>query len=314
MNKNEKFKMNRDKLEKIVQEYQQKLEKFKDTPEEEMLTNEYIDKIIHIWGNDNLLKAIDLEALKHYASNMLNKEKIHYNYEDIQTLDMIEGLSNKEVVGDWQHFWTIKSEFIFELPQEQQEKIAENFAVGNNSAKECLVELWKKHIKTTGTDVIRSESPGSTNNITISTSQEKMPILIESLAKNLQSKDTFFGIYSYNEQNEGIIIMHSMNDDFFDNIQAAVQYLYKENLYDDSLKEKKNNYWRKIKEEASKYGVDVIHYLNINNVDKYIERKKEYIYVIQKSSKLSHQQTIGIMNRIKNIPRNLFQMVSDFMR
>ena len=314
MNKNEKFKIDRDKLEKIVQEYQQKLIKFKNMPEEELLTNEYINKIIHIWGNENLLKAIDLDVLKYYASNMLNKEKIHYYYEDLQTLDMIEGLSNKEVVGDWQHFWTIKSEFIFELPQEQQEKIAENFAVGNSSAQKCLVELWKKHIKTTGTDVIRAESPGSTNNITISTSKEKMPILIESLAKNLQSKDTFLGIYSCNKQNREKIIMHSMNDDFFDNVQAAVQKLNKEELYDDSIKVKKDNYWSKAKDEASKYGVDVIHYLDVNNIDKYIERKKEQIYLTQKSSNLSRQQTIGIMNRIKNIPRNLFQSVSDFMR
>ncbi len=118
MNKEEKFIIDRNKLNGIVQEFQQKLVEVKGTQKEEALISKYTSKIMYVLGNENLQKAIDTNVLFHYINNILNKQKIHDWYNDEETLKMLEGLSNKQVVGDWQRFLTIKSDFIFELPLE----------------------------------------------------------------------------------------------------------------------------------------------------------------------------------------------------
>ena len=141
MNNENKFKIDRNKIDEIVQEYNDNLNKNESSHEDDAILSQYIDRIIHVLGNDNLIKAIDIDVLEYYVKGILHGEKIHYFYENDETYAMLEGLSNKEIVGDWQHFLTVNSEYIFELPQEQQEKFAQNFSIGNASAKECLVEF-----------------------------------------------------------------------------------------------------------------------------------------------------------------------------
>ncbi len=310
MNEEEKFTIDRNKLNEIVQEFQQKLVEVKGTPEEEKLISKYTNKIVDILGNENLHRAIDINVLFHYINNILNKQKIHDCYNDEETLKMLEGLSNKQIVGDWQYFLTIKSDFIFKLPQEQQEKIAENFAIGNNSAKQCLVELWKNHIKTNGTDVIRPDAQGSTNCITISSSIEKMSNYVEVLAKNLPDKDMFLFTYPNEKSESGIISIHSFDSNVFDYIRGSAQYLGKEKVQENKLED---SYWKRIEKYASIHNVTIMEYLNIKNMNKFDERRKEENYITQKSSELSQQQIHGIMDRIKKVQRNLFKSVSAFM-
>ena len=313
MNEEEKFTIDRNKLNEVVQEFQQKLVEVKGTPEEETLISKYTNKIMSVLGNENLQRAIDTSVLFHYINKILNKQKIHDWYNDEETLKMLEGLSNKQVVGDWQCFLTIKSDFIFDLPKEQQEKIAENFAIGNNSAKQCLIELWKNHIETNGTDVIRPEVQGSTNCITISASIEKIPSYVEVLAKNLPNKDMFLLTYPNEKSKSGIISIYSSDSNVFDYICGSAQYLGKERLKEDQLEEVENSYWKNVQKCSSLHNVIPIQYLDARNVYKFAERTKEYKQVIQKSSRLSRQQNHGIMDRIKKVQRDLFQSISTFM-
>ena len=257
MNDERKFIIDRNKLNEIVQEFQHKLVEVKGKSEEEKLISKYTNKVVDILGNENLHRAIDINVLFHYINNILNKQKIHDCYNDEETLKMLEGLSNKQIVGDWQYFLTIKSDFIFELPQEQQEKIAENFAIGNNSAKQCLVELWKNHIKTNGTDVIRPDVQGSTNCITISSSIEKMSNYVEVLAKNLPNKDMFLFTYPNEKSKSGIISIHSFDSNVFDYIRGSAQYLGKEKVQENKLED---SYWKRIEKYASMHNVTIMEY------------------------------------------------------
>ena len=315
MNEEEKFTIDRNKLNEIVQEFQQKLVEVKGTPEEEKLISKYTNKIWQVLGNENFQRAVgSVEDLEYFIHNILNRNKIHKDYSDSDTLKMLEGLSNKQVVGDWQCFLTIKSDFIFELPQEQQEKIAENFAIGNSSAKECLIELWKNHIKTSGTDVIRPEVQWSINCITISATIEKLPSYVEILAKKLPDKDVFLFTGSRKNSKRGIISVHSSDNNVFDYIRDSAQYLGEERLKENQLEEIENSYWKKIEKYASLHNVTIMEYLNTRNMNKFDERIKEKNDIIQKSSSLSQQQIYGIMDRIKKVPRDLFQSVSAFMQ
>jgi len=51
----------------------------------------------------------------------------------------------------------------------------------------------------------------------------------------------------------------------------------------------------------------------LKNMNRFDERRKEENFIAQKSSGLSQQQIHGIMDRIKKVPRNLFESVSAFI-
>ena len=54
-------------------------------------------------------------------------------------------------------------------------------------------------------------------------------------------------------------------------------------------------------------------YLDLININKNEERRKEQIEALRESSGLSKQQINGIKDRVKNIPRYLFNNISTLM-
>ena len=162
----EKFKIDRNKLNDIVNKYRQEIQEKSDS-EKESIQSKYIELIINELGTETLKEAIDNEILNFMAKNILEGNSIHAYYSNEESLRMIEGLSNYEIVGDWQRFLTVKSQYLFKLPKNMQEVFAGNFAIGNNDAKECLLKLWENNIETTGIDIMRAERPGSINSIVL---------------------------------------------------------------------------------------------------------------------------------------------------
>ena len=187
----EKFQINRDKLNDIVNKYNQETQGKNDT-EKESIQSKYIELVINELGTETLREAISYDVLEYTAKNMLEGNLMHTSYSNEESLRMIEGLSNYEIVGDWQHFLTVKSQYLFKLPENMQEVFAENFAIGNNDASECLLTLWENHIETTGTDVIREESPGSTNCITMQCHAPDVRFMLETLRKKNTSRKYIF--------------------------------------------------------------------------------------------------------------------------
>lgn len=161
-----KFKINRDKLNEIINTYRKEIQG-KNEAGKNVVLERYVNFVIHALGTEGLREAISYDVLRRDAQNILDGKKICPYYSNEEALKMLEGLSNYEIVGDWQRFRTVEPQYLFKLPKNMQELFAENFSIGNPDAKECLLKLWENHIETTGTDVIRKSSPGSTNNITI---------------------------------------------------------------------------------------------------------------------------------------------------
>lgn len=115
-----KFKIDRKELSNIIEQYEK--EKGNITQEK---YDEYKKKVMNSLGTDVLDEAIDESVLEHYTKRILNKELIHDCYSNEDFFKMIEGISNYEIVGDWQHFLTVNSEYLFKLPVNMQEKFAE---------------------------------------------------------------------------------------------------------------------------------------------------------------------------------------------
>lgn len=187
----EKFQINRDKLNDIVNKYNQETQG-KNDAEKESIQSKYIELVINELGTETLREAISYDVLEYTAKNMLEGNLMHTSYSNEESLRMIEGLSNYEIVGDWQHFLTVEPQYLFELPKNMQKVFAENFAIGNNDASECLLTLWENHIETTGTDVIREESPGSTNCITMQCHAPDVRFMLETLRKKNTSRKYIF--------------------------------------------------------------------------------------------------------------------------
>ena len=138
----EKFQINRDKLKDIVNKYNQETQG-KNDAEKESIQSKYIELVINELGTETLREAISYDVLEYTAKNMLEGNLMHTSYSNEESLRMIEGLSNYEIVGDWQHFLTVEPQYLFELPKNMQKVFAENFAIGNDDAKKCLLKLWK---------------------------------------------------------------------------------------------------------------------------------------------------------------------------
>lgn len=177
---NEKFKIDRNKLNEIVNKYREEAQN-KSGTEKDVIKEHYIKLVINTLGTDVLREAIAYDALKLDAQEILDGKPISSFYSDEESLKMIEGLSNYEIVGDWQYFRTVESQYLFKLPKNMQELFAENFAIGNDEAKECLLKLWENHVETSGTDIVRKSSPGSTNNITIECYGPDMRFMFETI-------------------------------------------------------------------------------------------------------------------------------------
>lgn len=177
---NERFKIDRNKINEIVNKYREEIQNKYGT-EKDAIQERYIDLVINTLGTDVLREAISCDVLKTDAQNILEGKPISIYYSDEESLKMLEGLSNYNIVGDWQHFRTVESQYLFKLPKNMQQLFAENFAIGNHDAKECLLKLWENHIETTGTDVLRESTPGSTNNITIQCYAADMRFMFETI-------------------------------------------------------------------------------------------------------------------------------------
>lgn len=63
MIKEEIFKIDRGKMRKIVQEFQQQIAESKDNVQESIIINNYVEQIIQTLGNDNLQRAINKDSL-----------------------------------------------------------------------------------------------------------------------------------------------------------------------------------------------------------------------------------------------------------
>ncbi len=179
----EKFKINRKKIEELVNQYEIDI-KGKNEEKKAKIKENYVKLVIDCLGTNALKEAIQHEPIRRDAISILERRKISEYYSNEECLQMIEGLSNYEIVGDWQYFRTVEPEYLFKLSKDMQEIFAKNFAIGNNDAKECLLKLWKENIKTMGTDIKRKYAPGSTNSITIQCDVNEMRFMLETLRKN----------------------------------------------------------------------------------------------------------------------------------
>lgn len=178
----EEFKINKFRLNEIINQYNQE-QKAENTKEKENIPKKYFELVLNELGTDVLKEAISFDAQNCIVKNILERKRINEFYTNEESLRMLEGISNYNIVGDWQCFFTVTSQYIFKLPAEKQRMFAENFAIGNNDAKECLLKLWQNHIETTGTDIARKGRPGSTNAVTMKCNISDLHVMMETLRK-----------------------------------------------------------------------------------------------------------------------------------
>ena len=273
----------------------------------------YIDQIVSLLGNNALKEAIDEYSLRDVAERLLNNEP-HIECTLEEELDMIEGLSNYKIVGDWQHYLTVKSEYLFNLPIDELERFAQNFSIGNDDLKNCLLELWANRISTVGVDLERKEYKGSINYIAFTMPNKESGLkATEIIAKNINRNQTFmFCKKKYQSDNYNIAI-YSKTTDFFIQIAQIAPYLggVVEKNKVDEIPEIPDNYWQKSIAAMNSENIALEYYFDDKSIHTSPTRKKEFLFIANASSRLSSTQISSLKNRLKQLSKNIFESVID---
>ena len=302
--KEEEFIINRDELWKTVYEY-------RENPLDKNI-DEYINQVAELLGNNAFRDAFNDVDIKNIAKRFLNNEN-HDSYSFEEELDMLEGVSNYKIIGDWQYYLTINTDYIFKLPVESQEKFAENFSIGNDKLKNCLLTLWENKIDTTGVDIKRDSCQGSTNYIAFNVSKKFSMMFTEVIARN-SAKNSTFMFCNKNSIDEGdIVAIFSENTNIFNDIARVAPVLRKviTNERIDEMTEIENNYWDKCVKSAEIDGVGMNQYMGLSHIKNSKIRMKEERHIIEGTSNLSIEHIYVLRDRIKNIPQSVFKKISD---
>lgn len=106
------------------------------------------DKLTDLIGGQRLYDIFDDYTVNAIIKNIINLGKFHNMIKDEDGLDMLEGLLNNTISGNLQDFYMIKSDYILQLPKEQQINMANSISGGKQDLSMALQNLWSKGIRT----------------------------------------------------------------------------------------------------------------------------------------------------------------------
>ena len=105
-------------------------------------------KLKELIGGKELEEVFDEQTISKLQDELVKSSKVHEFLEEQEGFDILEGLLNKQVIGNLGKFYNIKPEYILSLNPEEQAKLAHTFAEGEPDLEELLKKLWLQNIKT----------------------------------------------------------------------------------------------------------------------------------------------------------------------
>ncbi len=304
--KRKEFRINRELLWEIVSKYRNN--HYGQIPH---IKEYYINQIISLLGNDALKEALDEQPLRAVAEGLLN-DKPHIEYILEEELNMIEGLSNYKCVGDWQHYLNVKSEYLFKLPNDELEKFAQSFSIGNDDLKNCLLQFWKNRISTVSVDLARKEYNGSMNYIALTMPNKDSALkAIEIIAKNINKNQTFIGCEKYCQGDDYAIAIYSNNTDFFIQLKQIASYLgcVAQNGQVDKIPKISDSYWQKSLDAMNDKKIPLEYYFDFKSTHTLPIRKNELLGILNASSRLSKSQMKSLKNKLIQLSKDMIDRV-----
>lgn len=105
------------------------------------------DTLFELLGGDMLNGIFDQQTIDSIMRSFVNNNQLHPLVAG-SGIDVLEGLINKEIIGDLEQFYNLKPEYILTLPTEQQALMAKSLAGENKAQEELLISAWAKGLKT----------------------------------------------------------------------------------------------------------------------------------------------------------------------
>jgi len=105
------------------------------------------DTLFELLGGEYLNDIFDQHTIESIMRSFVNNNQLHPLVNGTG-IDVLEGLLNKEIIGDMEQFYNLKPEYILTLSPEQQVLMAKALAGKNKSQEEVLIASWEKGLKT----------------------------------------------------------------------------------------------------------------------------------------------------------------------
>lgn len=99
-------------------------------------------------GGEQLKEIFDENTIEAILSEMINFGKVHNLINDGDGLDILQNLLNSQIEGDISSFYSIKPEYILNLPEEERQKMADSIAGDWKELSVALQKVWRRRIKT----------------------------------------------------------------------------------------------------------------------------------------------------------------------
>ncbi len=106
------------------------------------------DKLKELVGGQRLYDIFDDYTVNAIIKNVINLGKFHNMLKNENGFNILEGLLNNTISGNLQDFYMIKSDYILQLPANQQINMANSISGGNEDLSIALQNLWSKGIRT----------------------------------------------------------------------------------------------------------------------------------------------------------------------
>jgi hypothetical protein len=190
------------------------------------LNNDYSELIELLGGEEALLDIFDINTINAIAKNLVKNGKIHNKLSDEYAydggLDIIEGLLNRQIIGNLGEFYNINPNYIISLSDEQKRAMAKCLSEGSEELEETLVLLWNKGIKTIACDGI--EAQYIRMDIDFNQLEE---VYTRILNQYKQGDDIRFSVYGYEEGEKYIFQIEGTDEKaFFTAIRQAFEKEY----------------------------------------------------------------------------------------
>lgn len=109
--------------------------------------NHDTSELFEALGGKALYEVFDEYTVSKIIENLIETGKVHH-YLPGSGLDAIEGLLNKQIVGNLGKFYNIKPEYILSLSLEQRKEMARALSEGRKDLERLLMASWEQGILT----------------------------------------------------------------------------------------------------------------------------------------------------------------------
>lgn len=108
------------------------------------LPNKY-PELYELLGGKKLIEVFDdsNHTIGGIISEFVILDRLHLNIKETRGIEILEGLLNKQIVGNLGQFFNVSPSYILGLPNSEQEKLAKTFSESHEDLENALKIIWR---------------------------------------------------------------------------------------------------------------------------------------------------------------------------